>query len=142
MCELMITGEELRPGGERKDLDDPFLTIERKNVVTGPGLGLLPGVVLDQHFVRRKRHNRLLSLVLEHGLIGLGIDESTAVEVGPDGAWRVLGDGAAIVYDAREARVTAVGEYRLGAADVRLHVLTAGASFDPASRRVSVPDAR
>jgi cyanophycinase len=142
MSDPMITGEELRPGGERRNLDNPFLTIERKNVVTGRGLGLLPGVVVDQHFVRRKRHNRLLSLVLEHALIGLGIDESTAVEVGPDGVWRVLGDGAAIVYDARDARVTAVGAYRLAATDVRLHVLTAGAAFDPASRRATLPDPR
>jgi cyanophycinase len=142
MSDPMITGDERRPGGERKDLEQAFLTIERDNVVTGPGLGVLPGVIVDQHFVRRKRHNRLLSLVLEHALIGLGIDESTAVEVGPDGVWRVLGDGAAVVYDARDARVTAVGAYRLGAADVRLHVLTAGAAFDPASRRVSLPDAR
>jgi cyanophycinase len=142
MSDPMITGDERRPGGDRKDLDNAFLTIERENVVTGPGLGLLPGVIVDQHFVRRKRHNRLLSLVLEHALIGLGIDESTAVEVGPDGVWRALGDGAAIVYDARDARVTAVGAYRLGASDVRLHVLTAGAAFDPASRRVTLPDAR
>jgi cyanophycinase len=141
MSDPMITGDERRPGGDRKELDEAFLTIERGNVVTGPGLGVLPGAIVDQHFVRRKRHNRLLSLVLEHALLGLGIDESTAVEVGPDGVWRVLGDGAAVVYDARDARVTAAGAYRLGASDVRLHVLTAGAAFDPASRRMSPPDA-
>lgn len=46
---------------------------------------------MDQHFVRRRRHNRLLSLVLENpGLLGVGIDEGTAVWVKPDHTFEVL----------------------------------------------------
>ena len=80
------------------------MTIARENVVTAEGFGLLPGVVVDQHHVRRRRNNRLLSLVLENpSLVGIGIDESTALEVGPAGVWKVLGESVAVVYDAREA---------------------------------------
>ena len=54
--------------------------------------------------MRRRRQNRLLSLVLENpALVGVGIDESTALEVGPDGVWRVLGESVAVVFDARKA---------------------------------------
>ena len=69
--------------------------------------------------------------------LAVGIDESTAIEVAPDGHWRVIGASVAVVYDARPARVTPTGT--LGAADVRLHVLPAGATFDPAIGRATLP---
>ena len=140
----MITGEEKRPGGSRPPPDGDgssgaFLTIARDDIVTAPGFDLIPGTIVDQHFVRRKRHNRLISLVLEHpDKLGLGIDESTAVEVGPDGKWRVLGDSVAVVLDARNARVTPPGR-PLGAADVRVHVLPAGSVYDPRSGTAEIP---
>jgi cyanophycinase len=143
MSTPMITGDERRPGGDRppaKDSSDAWMTIARDNVVTAEGFALLPGAIVDQHFVRRRRNNRLLSLVLENpGLVGVGIDESTALEVGPQGPWKVLGASAAVVFDARKARVTPAGA-ALGAADVRLHVLPAGATFDPASGTAVLPD--
>jgi cyanophycinase len=143
MSTPMLTGEERRPGGDRppeKDSGSAYLTIARDNVVTAEGFGLLPGAIVDQHFVRRRRNNRLLSLVLENpGLVGVGLDESTALEVGPGGPWRVLGESVAVVFDARKARITPPGAARLGAADVRLHVLPAGATFDPASGAAVLP---
>jgi cyanophycinase len=46
----------------------------------GRGFGLLPGFVVDQHLLRRNRVNRLLGVLDSHpGLVGLGIDEGTAV---------------------------------------------------------------
>ena len=138
MSARMLTGDERRPGGDRPDSTQAWITVDRDNVVTAPGFGLLPGVVVDQHFLRRRRHNRLLSLVLEGpDRLGVGIDEGTAVEVRPDGTWRVLGASAALVLDARSAAATPTG--RLGGADVRLHLLPAGATFDPGSGRAALP---
>ncbi len=55
------------------------------------GLGLLPGVIVDQHFFKRQRFNRLLAAVREHpGRTGAGIDEGTALIV-TDREWRVAG---------------------------------------------------
>ncbi len=103
MSTPMLTGDERHPGGDRppaKDSTDAYMTIARDNVVTVEGFGLLPGAIVDQHFLRRRRNNRLLSLVLEHSdLVGVGIDESTALEVGPGVPWRVLGESVAVVYD-------------------------------------------
>lgn len=135
MSTPMLTGDEKRPGGDRppeKDSSDAWLTIARDNVVTAEGFALLPGAIVDQHFVRRRRNNRLLSLVLEHpDLVGVGIDESTAIEVGPDGVWRVLGESVAVVFDARRSRITPPSAKVLGAEGVRLHVLPAASTFDP-----------
>jgi cyanophycinase len=90
--------------------------------------------IVDQHFIRRERQNRLLSAVLERpSLLGVGIDEGTALEVGPDGRWRVLGESAVVIYDARQARVTDARRRLLGATGLRVHVLPAGSVFDPRS---------
>lgn len=140
MTTPMITGSERRPGGNRPDSTADWITIDSDNVGTAPGLSLLPGAIVDQHFLRRKRHNRLISLVLEHPtLIGAGIDESTAIEVRPDGTWRVLGNSVVVIYDARRGAVTARGAPVLGAVNMQMHVLPPGAAFDPRTGRSVLP---
>jgi cyanophycinase len=143
MSTPMLTGDERHPGGDRppdKDSSDAFMTIARDDVVTVEGFALIPGVVIDQHHVRRRRNNRLLSVVLEHpDLVGIGIDESTALEVGPSGPWRILGASVAVVYDARQARITPPSAATLGASGVRLAVLPAGSTYDLATGAVTLP---
>jgi len=76
------------------------------------GLGLLPGVIVDQHFGQRNRIGRLLALVAQSpGQLGLGLDEDTAAVITGDGVLEVLGkgavtlvDGSGVVSDAFEVR--------------------------------------
>lgn len=131
MSAVMITGRERTPGGTRPDTTLDWVTIARDNTVITNGFGLMDNAVVDQHFLRRKRHNRLISLVLERAPhLGAGIDESTALVVRPDGTWQVRGASVVVIYDARQAIVSPVGQV-LGAAGVRMHVLPAGSTFDP-----------
>jgi cyanophycinase len=101
-------------------------------VRTGPGLRLVPKVLIDMHFGERGRLPRLLSAVAadpEH--LGLGIDENTAVLVeGP--SFEVLGTGVVTVADAKRATVVhAAGECDpITLFDVRLHLLPAGCVFN------------
>jgi cyanophycinase len=140
MTTPMITGEERRPGGNRPDTSQNWITITAANVVTAEGLGLLEGAIVDQHFLRRRRHNRLMSLVLEQpGKIGVGIDEGTALVVEPSGWWTVIGESSAVIYDARQGAVTSSGSAVLGARDVRVHVLPPGGRFNPRSGRAELP---
>jgi cyanophycinase len=140
MSTPMITGDERHPGGARPDTTDPFKTIARENIITSEGFGLIDGAVVDQHFLRRKRHNRLISTVLEHPkLLGVGIDESTALLVQPDGMWSVLGASAVVVYDARNAAVTGASAPTLGGTGIVMHVLPAGSSFDPRTGKAALP---
>jgi cyanophycinase len=60
------------------------------------GLGLVPGVIVDQHFSERQRLPRLIAAVEDHGLVGVGIDENTATVWENDGA-RVAGAGGVTV---------------------------------------------
>jgi cyanophycinase len=139
---VMITGDERRRGGTRPSSDSSAvnITIDRDNVVTSEGFALIENAVIDQHFVRRRRHNRLISLVLEREPhLGAGIDESTALVIEPDGRWRVSGESVVVIYDARTAQRTAPAAGALGAAGVRMHVLPSGARFDPVSASATLP---
>jgi cyanophycinase len=141
MSDPMISGDERRPGGARPpgDSSDNWLTIDRDDVILVPGFGLLPNVTVDQHFLRRKRHNRLISVVLERpSIVGIGIDESTALVVSPRGPWEIIGASQAVVYDARKAAVTSKDK-TLGAANIQVHVLPAGSRFDYATGMATTP---
>lgn len=81
----MITGE------------GDFERIAADAVEIAAGMELLPGAIVDQHFVVRNRFNRLVSAVLAHpDHVGIGIDEDTAVEFQGRTA-RVISDGTAVV---------------------------------------------
>ena len=142
MPDSMLTGNQFRAGEDTAGYyGDEFTDVARGRIQVAPGLGFVPGTIIDQHFIRRERHNRLLAAVLERpSLIGVGIDESTAIEVGPDGRWTVRGGSAVFIYDARRARVTPGDAPVLGTADVRMHLLPPGAVFDPRTGTARLPD--
>jgi cyanophycinase len=141
MSAIMITGDETHPGGARPDTSTGgFMTIARNDIVVDSGFAFLRDAIIDQHFLRRKRHNRLISVALEDAPhLAAGIDESTALIVRPDGTWRVAGESAVTIYDARQATITPANATTLGATDIRMHVLPAGAEFDPKTGRAKLP---
>jgi cyanophycinase len=109
------------------------------SVRTGPGLEFLPGVLIDMHFAERGRLNRLLSSVaLYPHELGLGIDEDTAILADGD-VLEVLGSGSVTVVDAGTAtdiRVPATGP--IAFAGARIHVLSAGCTFELSGRRALI----
>lgn len=69
------------------------------------GFGFLPGVAIDQHFTQRGRQADLIPVIERHSkLIGIGIDEATALVVS-GGKAEVIGDHAAHFVSA--ARIAA-----------------------------------
>jgi len=105
-------------------------------VRTGPGLGLMPKMLIDMHFGERGRLPRLLSAVaLDPDRLGVGIDENTAIRATGD-SFEVLGSGVVSVVDAANAGVVHAGSDGdpITLFDVRLHLLPAGCVFDIASR--------
>jgi cyanophycinase len=72
-------------------MSDVMITGGNPPADAGKGFGLLPNVVIDQHFQNRKRQKRLLRVLASHPkCLGLGIDEETAVVV-KGHAFTVLG---------------------------------------------------
>ena len=140
MGDSMLTGNQRRPDSLGY-YGDEYPEIARRTIEVVPGLGFLPAAIVDQHFLRRERQNRLLAVILERPrFLGVGIDEGTALEVGPDGRWRVLGRSSVVVYDARRAGQSAP-DGALGGTDIRLHVLPPGSTFDPRTGRGHLPGA-
>jgi cyanophycinase len=113
MSARMITGE------------GDFTVIDGEKVGVREGLGLLPGAIVDQHFVKRQRQNRLFGLVLKHpGERGVGIDEDTALLVVAGRRGEVVGKGPVVLVDA-------VGPSRL-----EVTLLRSGESVDLRRRTV------
>lgn len=142
MSERMITGNELEGQGSDADGDAPsaFRAIRQGGIETSAGLGLLREAIVDQHFLRRKRHNRLICAVLESQTkLGVGIDEETALVVEPSGLWRVIGASSVVVYDARRADVASADA--LGATGMLMHVLPAGSTYHPELAMAKLPGA-
>ena len=114
--------------GGRSDLDSlragstPYLM---------EGLSLWPEVIVDQHFLQKGRFNRLTLAILDHpDLIGVGIDEETAVIV-HGRQFEVIGNNNVTVIDARKAsREKLVDGEPAAARNLKVHVLRAGMKFD------------
>jgi cyanophycinase len=98
------------------------------------GLGVLPGVIIDQHFQQRNRLGRLLSLIAQNpSLLGLGVDEDTAGVVGPDHIMEVIGRGSITVVDGSHSETDAWevrGHRPLMISGVVLHSMPSGYRFD------------
>lgn len=129
MSRVMLTGDDRLAG---KD-EESFSAIRSSAVVTAEGFGFVPeNIVVDQHFLARKRQNRLLSVLLEHhGLdAGIGIDENTALVVNPDGSCEVAGISLVSVFErAKAAPVSGDGRGHLAARNITLHLLKAGDKY-------------
>ncbi|HEY7056075.1 MAG TPA: cyanophycinase [Vicinamibacterales bacterium] len=110
--------------------DADLRSLSSQKTVIAKGLGLWPEVIVDQHFLKRQRGNRLLSAVIDHpALVGVGIDEATAVIV-RGAAFEVVGQSSVVVIDARRAAIEPAGAGGLVAArDLRVSVLHAGMSY-------------
>lgn len=96
MSSIMITGAESNPAPGNQ----PFASIERDNVETAQGFGFLDKIIVDQHFLYRKRQNRLFSALLDNpGYRGVGIDESTAIIVKPNNTIEVVGESNVLLFE-------------------------------------------
>lgn len=104
------------------------------------GLGLLDGVVIDQHFDQRDRYGRLMSVVAASpNLLGIGVDENTALVITHRRWGEVIGAGAVFIIDAQRV-LTGAHETRRGRplllSGAVVHTLPAGARFDLQERRL------
>jgi cyanophycinase len=100
-----------------------------------PGLGFAKDMIVDQHFAERGRIGRLLGVVGQNPrILGIGIDENTAIMLQPHREFRVLGEGAVTVLDGRHVTYSNIAEEETGCTmsvfGVTLHLLGAGDVFD------------
>ncbi len=112
----------------------------KNTVKMAAGMGLWNGTVIDQHFSQRGRIGRLLSAVAQNpDLLGIGLDENTAIEVRLEEAMlTVWGESTVTVADGRAIKDTNASESNdsqpLALTGVILHVLPKGYEMDLTTR--------
>ena len=103
---------------------------EKKVAALDVGLGLVPNAIIDQHFSERGRLGRLLSVLAERPqLLGIGVDEDTALIIERQVGIEVIGHGAVTIVDGRAMlsnNDTIDDRERLELLGVRLHVIPSG----------------
>lgn len=124
MSQVMITGNELK----HPDYADTFENIEADNIETSTGLGMLQNTIIDQHFVKRSRQNRLISAVIEFPeKLCVGIDESTAIFI-KNGTAEVVGLSQVSVFT-NPNKSKEVKDGKLGARGLQLDLYLPGDTF-------------
>lgn len=113
-------------------------------VILAPGLGLTNRLVVDQHFRQRDRLGRLLTAVSFNPFaVGVGLDEDTAIFLGPDDVFEVVGSGGVTVVDPTHLTHSSMDSAKPGKPvsliGITLHMLTHGARYDAAARRATAP---
>jgi cyanophycinase len=112
-----------------------------------PGLGLLPGAIVDQHFAERGRIGRLIAAVAQNPrILGVGIDENTAIICDAKHCFRVIGAGAVYVVDGADIvdsnQVEEESDRTLSVLNVRLHLLSMADEFDMEARKATIHPAK
>ncbi len=124
MSKKMITGNEYK----HPVYTGEFTTIEADNMEISEGMGFIDEVIIDQHFIKRMRMNRLITVSLEHpGALCIGIDESTAILVNR-GKAKVYGVGQVVTIQ-HNGDITQVANGLLGGEDLTLSIYLPEASF-------------
>jgi cyanophycinase len=121
--------------------------IQPASVELSSGFGLLPEIIVDQHFQQRGRFGRLIAaILLNPAMLGFGLDEGTAVEMDHSGRALVRGAGALTIVDGSHLVGNGSGpdgsDRPMAFAGMRLHVLTEGWGYDVATREAGSPSAR
>jgi cyanophycinase len=120
---------------------DPSAPI-RSALLLAPGLGFASDMLIDQHFSERGRMARLISAISRHPrVLGVGIDEDTALILERERSFRVLGAGGVYVVDASKttrSNVVDAHEARTGSTfGIAVHMLSQGDEFDLRTRTPS-----
>jgi cyanophycinase len=125
---------------------------EGSSVISGsvrmaPGLGLTNRFVIDQHFRQRDRLGRLITaLAYNPFAVGIGLDEDTAVFIGPDETLEVEGSGGVTIVDAKDVTFSSMDSVSEGQPvcmlGLQVHILVAGATFNLHTRVASAEHLR
>lgn len=119
-------------------------TVRRKDVSLAPGLGYWRDTVVDTHFNQRGRVSRLLTIFAHNPqVLGIGIDENTAIDLVPGDRFTVVGEGAVMVFNGRVTHTNAPeasDDETLAITDSVIHTLPSGYGFNLRTKRPILPD--
>lgn len=124
MSQIMITGEEK----DKSDKGD-FKEIKSNNAETMQGMGFVTDAIVDQHFIKRSRYNRLLSVLSDHpDKMVIGIDESTAIII--HGKKVTVAGESQVVVISKPQKMSLFNKGKISFENARLSLYSPGQSFE------------
>ena len=133
----MCMSGEMITGGNNTD------SFRKGTVFMDKGMGFIPSLIIDSHFIRRGRFGRLTEAVAKYpDLVGVGLAEDTGLIIRKDKEFQVIGSGMAIVFDARNSthnnqRILDEGT-PMTLTNLTTHILSNGDRFEIKTRRIKV----
>lgn len=118
-------------------------TVKRQDVSLAPGMGYWRDTVVDTHFNQRGRVSRLMTIFAHNpNVLGIGIDENTAIDLVPGDRFTVLGEGVVMVFNGRVTHSNAPDagdDQTLAITDAVIHTLPDGYGFNLRTKRPILP---
>lgn len=118
-------------------------TVKREDVSLAPGLGYWRDTVVDTHFNQRGRVSRLMTIFAHNpNVLGIGIDENTAIDLVPGDRFTVIGEGVVMVFNGRVTHSNAPDagdDDTLAITDAVIHTLPDGYGFNLRTKRPILP---
>jgi len=133
----MVMANEMISGGSPKE------SFIKGAVKMYKGLGLIPELIIDTHFIKRGRFGRQSEAVAKFpNLLGIGLAEDTGMVIKEGNNCTVIGSGMAIVFDGSSLTHNNEKVLKEGTpmtmANLTVHVLSNGDSYDIQNRKVTV----
>lgn len=118
-------------------------TVRREDVSLAPGLGYWRDTVVDTHFNQRGRVSRLMTIFAHNpNVLGIGIDENTAIDLVTGDRFTVIGQGVVMVFNGRVTHSNApdaANDQTLAITDAVIHTLPDGYGFNLRTKRPILP---
>lgn len=104
------------------------------------GLGLLQNVIIDTHFDKRGRFNRLAQAVAaQPGAIGIGLGEDTGVIVSDGYELKAIGSGSVVIIDGKNIEYNNIADVSLGkpisVEGIIVHIMSKGDCYNLQTRK-------
>jgi len=115
------------------------------DIKLGSGLNLLPGCIVDTHFIHRGRFGRLShAVIIRQDCLGIGLGEDTALLIEDGYRATCKGSGMTVVIDPKNISRTNIDRVEKGdpvfAENLVVHLYTDGCSFDLRQDEEGAPD--
>ncbi len=133
----MCMSEEMITGGRHKE------AFKKGAVSMSKGMGFLPSVVIDSHFIKRGRFGRLAEAVARFPhLVGIGLAEDTGLVIKECNTVEIVGTGMVIIFDPGELEYNTEENVKVGElmslTNLKTHILAQGDTFNIEKHQVKI----
>lgn len=133
----MCMSQEMIKGGGIKE------AFTKGAVQMGEGMGFIPNLIIDSHFIRRGRFGRLAEAVARFPkMIGIGLAEDTGLVIKNCNMAEVIGSGMVILFDPRKLKhnnqKVVVEGSPMSLTNLKTHILANGDRLDIKKKKIKI----